>query len=131
MKTEIKKQKRQRRHIMIRTEIKGTAKRPRLCVFRSAKHIYAQLINDEKNITIVSVSDFEVKKIAHRKTKNKNGKETQIGNKENKSFEVGKLIAEKAKEAKIDSVIFDRGGFVYHGRIKAVADGARDGGLKF
>ena len=131
MKIEIKKQKRQRRHKMIRAEIKGTAERPRLCVFRSAKHIYAQLINDEKNTTILSVSDFEVKKAAPRQTKGKNGKESKMGNKENKSFEVGKLIAKIAKEAKIGSVVFDRGGFVYHGRIKAVADGAREGGLKF
>ncbi len=131
MKIEIKKQKRQRRHKMIRSEIKGTAKRPRLCVFRSAKHIYAQLVNDEKNITILSVSDFEVKKAPSRQVKSKGGKDVKPGNKENKSFEVGKLIAEKAKEAKIESVVFDRGGFVYHGRIKAVADGAREGGLKF
>jgi len=116
---------------MIRSELKGTAKRPRLCVFKSANHIYAQLINDEKNTTLLSVSDFEVKKVPTRQTKSPSGKDVKAGNKESKSFEVGKLIAEKAKEAKIDAVVFDRGGFVYHGRIKAVADGAREGGLKF
>ena len=118
MKSEIKLQKRARRHKMIRARIKGTEARPRLCVFKSLNHIYAQLINDDKGKVLVSVSDFDVKK-----TK----KETKV----NSSSEVGKLIAGKAKDLKITTVVFDRGGFVFHGRIKAVADGAREGGLKF
>ncbi|MBU3895710.1 50S ribosomal protein L18 [Patescibacteria group bacterium] len=104
-------QKRQRRHKKIRLQIKEN--RPRLCVFRSLNHIYAQVIKDNK--VLASASDFSVK----------------VKGKTNKSFEVGKLIAKKAKEMKIDSVVFDRAGFVFHGRIKAVADGAREGGLKF
>ena len=122
MKPEIKQQKRIRRHKKIRATIKGTAKRPRLCVFRSLNHIYAQLVDDQKNKILASVSDFKVK------AKKSDGK---LGNKEQHAFEVGKLIAQKAKELKIDNVVFDRGGFVFHGRIKAVAQGAREGGLKF
>lgn len=124
MKTEIKNQKRQRRHKKIRARINGTAQRPRLCVFKSSQHIYAQLINDEKNNVLVLVSDFNIKKSSKHS-------ETKRGNKEDSAFEVGKLIAEKAKELKITEVVFDRGGFIFHGRIKAVADGAREGGLKF
>jgi len=93
----------------------GTAKRPRLCVFRSNQHIYAQLIDDDKGKVIVSAGDLDIKK----------------GQKSEKSKEVGKLIAKKAQEKKIDTVVFDRSGFPYHGRIKALADGAREGGLKF
>ena len=122
MKPEIKYEKRIRRHKMIRSKAKGTALRPRLCVYRSLKHIYAQLVNDEKNKVLAFVSDFEVKKPA---------KDSKIGNKVNLSLEVGKLIAHKAKELKIEAIVFDRAGFVYHGRIKAVADGAREAGLKF
>ena len=123
MKPEIKYEKRIRRHKMIRSKAKGTALRPRLCVYRSLKHIYAQLVDDDKNKVLASVSDFEVKK--------KTAKDAKTGNKVNLSLEVGKLIANKAKDLKIEAIVFDRAGFVYHGRIKAVADGAREAGLKF
>jgi len=123
MKPEIKYEKRIRRHKMIRSKAHGTAKRPRLCVFRSLKHMYAQLVDDDKNKILACVSDFEVKK--------KTAKDAKTGTKVSLSLEVGKLIAQEAKDLKIDSVIFDRAGFVYHGRIKAVADGAREAGLKF
>lgn len=112
-----KQEKRQRRHKKIRARMFGTAKAPRLNIFKSAKHIYAQLINDDSGKTLASVSDAELKKAKMVKTE--------------KAKEVGKLIAEKAKGLKVEKVVFDRGGFKYHGRIKAVAEGAREGGLKF
>lgn len=94
----------------------GTGKKPRLCVYKSISHIYAQLIDDEKRKTILSAKDSEIK----AKT-----------DKTKKALEVGKLIAKKAIENKITEVVFDRGGYKYHGRVKALADGAREGGLKF
>lgn len=106
--------KRQRIHTRIRSKIAGTAVRPRLSVFRSAQHIYAQLVDDTTGKILVSVSDMKMK-----------------GKKAENAMEVGKLIAKDAVAKKIESVVFDRGGFVYHGRVKAVADGAREGGLKF
>ncbi len=109
---------RKRRHKRIRKKIFGTAKIPRLCVFRSNKHIYAQLIDDEKGHTLISASDLEIK-LEKKLTKVE------------KSKEVGKLIAKKAKEVGIERVVFDRGGYKYHGRVKALAEGAREGGLKF
>jgi len=111
-----KQVKRNRIHIRIRSKIMGTKQRPRLCVFKSANHIYAQLIDDENGKVLVAASDIKSK-----------GK----GKKSDHSMEIGKLIAKEAIAKKIDKVVFDRGGFVYHGRIKAVADGAREGGLKF
>lgn len=111
-----KQEKRYRRHRRVRAKVKGTAKKPRFCVFRSAKHIYGQLIDDEKRKTLIAASDLEMGK------KNK---------KINLANEVGKLIAQKAVEKKISKVVFDRGGYNYHGRVKAVAEGAREGGLKF
>ncbi len=112
---DIKREKRYRRHRRVRAKISGTAKIPRLCIFRSTKHIYAQLIDDEKSKTLAQVSDLEIKK----------GKKTEI------AYEVGKLIAQKAIKEKIEKVVFDRGGYKYHGRVKAVAEGAREAGLKF
>jgi large subunit ribosomal protein L18 len=110
------KQKRIKRHKRIRAKIFGTKETPRLCVFSSNSHIYAQLINDDKNQTMAQASDFGLK--------SKSGK---IG----KAKEVGTLIAKVGLEKKIEKVVFDRGGFKYHGVIKALADGAREGGLKF
>ncbi len=118
----IKRQKSIRRKIRIRAKIKGTAQRPRLSVFRSNKHIFLQLIDDEKNKTLVSTSDILPK--AGKKSKTKIVKTKS-------AFEAGKILAELAKKKKITSVIFDRGGYAYHGRIKAAAEGAREGGLKF
>lgn len=112
-----KREKRKIRHKRIRAKIKGTKSRPRLFVFRSAKHIYCQLIDDEKGRTILAASDFELKKGKRKKV--------EIAK------EVGKLIAKKAKKLKIEKVVFDRGGYKYHGRVKALAEGAREGGLKF
>lgn len=111
-----KQEKRLRRHKRVRAKIFGTAKLPRLCVFRSSKHIYAQLVDDEKGKIIAASGDKELK-----------GKKP----KQEKAKEVGKLIAKKSLEKKIEKVLFDRGGYKYHGRVKALADGAREGGLKF
>lgn len=113
-----KQEKRFRRHKRVRAKVSGTSKMPRLCVFRSAKHIYAQLIDDEKGKTLVAASERELK----RKMKSK---------KLERAKEVGKLIAKKAQDMKIEKIVFDRGGYQYHGRVKALAEGAREGGLKF
>ena len=140
MKIKSKHQKRHRRHRRIRAKMSGTIKKPRLCVFRSARYIYAQLIDDEKSKTIISVSEKDLKKIktTTKKTeakavgKDKEGeKEIIRAGKVAASYEVGKLIAQKALDKKIDKAVFDRGGYKYHGRIKALAEGAREGGLKF
>jgi large subunit ribosomal protein L18 len=114
----VKTLKRVRRHKKIRKDIVGTKDRPRLCVFRSNQHIYAQLINDENAKVLMSVSDKDLKA--------KKGEK-----KIDSAKEVGKLIAKQAIENKIETVVFDRGGFIFHGRIKALAEGAREGGLKF
>jgi large subunit ribosomal protein L18 len=112
----VKKQKQTRRHARVRSQISGTIERPRFSVFRSNKGLFLQLIDDLNGKTLVSVS-------------NKDAKEK--GTKTDLSFELGKLIAEKAKAKKITAVVFDRGSYKYHGRVKAVADGAREGGLLF
>lgn len=113
----VRKNNREKRRILIRNKINGTADIPRLSVFRSNKFIYAQIIDDVKAVTLV---EFSSKKIADTKGK------TKI----DQAFEVGKEIAKKALESKINTVVFDRGGYRYHGRVKALADGAREGGLK-
>jgi large subunit ribosomal protein L18 len=109
---------RARRHHRIRRRIFGTAERPRLVVFRSNRGIQAQLVDDVEAKTLVSAGHTQLKK-------------TFKGNKSKQAAEVGKLLAEKAKKAGIETVVFDRGGYLYHGRVKALADGAREGGLKF
>jgi large subunit ribosomal protein L18 len=114
----VKNDKRIRRHKKIRINMHGTADRPRLFVYRSNQHVYAQLIDDEKEKILMSVSDKGLKA-------GKNAKKSDIAK------EVGKLVAKKALESKIEKVVFDRGGAVFHGRIKALAEGAREGGLIF
>jgi len=131
-----KKEKRLRRHKRVRAKIFGTANRPRLYVFRSAKHIYCQLIDDEKGRTLIAASDQNLKiKNQKPKTKIKNKKTEKdkkpLSGKVALAFEVGKLVAQKALKNKIERVVFDRGGYKYHGRVKALAEGAREGGLKF
>ena len=110
-----RQEKRFRRHLRVRNRVSGTAERPRLVVFRSLKHIYAQLVDDTANRTLATVSDLGIEQ----------------GKKGERAAEVGKLIAERAKSAGVTRVVFDRAGYRYHGRIKAVADGARKGGLEF
>ena len=112
-----KNEARLRRHRRVRGKISGTAERPRLDVFRSSKHIYAQIIDDVAGVTLVSASTVE------------KGFEGFGGNVE-AANKVGKAIAEKALAKGIKTVMFDRGGFVYHGRVKALAEGAREGGLE-
>ncbi len=111
-----------RRKRQIKKHIKGTAERPRLAVYRSLNHIYAQLINDQQSHSILAVSDLSAE------IKSKIKKETT---KTEKSILVGELIAQKATDKKIKKVVYDRGGFKYHGRIKALADAARNAGLEF
>ncbi|HCZ06886.1 MAG: large subunit ribosomal protein [Thermotogota bacterium] len=116
-----RKRLRTRRHLRVRKKISGTPERPRLCVFRSNKHIYAQIIDDTTGHTLCSAStlDRELRSVL-QKTWNKEA-----------AREVGKLIGKRALEKGITTVVFDRGGFKYHGRIKELADGAREAGLKF
>jgi len=113
---------RKRRHVRIRKRVKGTAERPRLSVFRSLNHIYAQLVDDLAGRTIMTVSSLDKGLAPDVKTAKGKVAAGKI---------VGKAIAAKAKEKGIDRVCFDRGGYLYHGRVKAVADGAREGGLTF
>jgi large subunit ribosomal protein L18 len=109
------------RHRRVRKKIGGTPERPRLCVFRSLKGIYVQVIDDTKGHTLAAASSLE----------QQSGNGSQPVSKTNASVAVGKLIAERAQAQGITSVVFDRGGYKYHGRVKALADAAREGGLKF
>ena len=113
-----RKLERTRRHARVRTKVSGTAERPRLCVYRSNTNLYAQIIDDVAGITLVAAStlDKEVK------TKKSNVEAAK---------EVGAAIAKKALDKKIETVVFDRGGFIYHGVVKALAESAREAGLKF
>lgn len=114
-------QARVRKHARVRKKVQGTTERPRLNVFRSLNHMYAQIIDDTTGTTLVSTStlDNAIK-----------GKVSNSGNK-GAAKEVGKLLAEKALEKGIKSVVFDRGGYIYHGRVKELAEGAREAGLEF
>jgi large subunit ribosomal protein L18 len=109
-------EKRARRHLRVRKKVSGTAERPRLVVYRSLKHIYAQLVDDGSHRTMLTVSSHALE---------------GEGKKIERSTEVGKQVAERAKAAGITRVVFDRAGYKYHGRVKAVADAAREGGLEF
>jgi large subunit ribosomal protein L18 len=117
MSTLTKRQARERRHRRIRGKVAGTAERPRLAVFRSNHGIFAQLIDDEAGRTLASASWLQLKPFS--------------GNKTEQAAEVGKRLAHAAKEAGIETCVFDRGGYLYHGRVKALAEGARERGLKF
>jgi len=111
------------RHRRVRKKISGTPKLPRLSVFRSNKHIYAQLIDDQSSITLISSSDLNLSTI-HKKSKERMQRL-------NTAFKVGKILAQKAIKKNIKKIIFDRSGYNYHGRVKAFAEGAREGGLNF
>ncbi len=126
-----KKERSQRRHQRVRGKISGTAERPRLCVFCSNKHVYAQLIDDETGKVLAAAKDSDIKTKSSKAKKEKKEGEVALGGKKALSFEVGKLIAEKAAGKKIKKVVFDRGSRLYHGRVKALAEGAREGGLEF
>jgi large subunit ribosomal protein L18 len=107
-----------RRHLRVRRKVSGSAERPRLVVFRSSKHIYAQVVDDTRGLTLVGAGDTS------------DGIQVEGKGKTAKSFALGQLIATKAKAKGITKVVFDRGGYQYHGRVKAVAEGARKGGLE-
>ena len=108
---------RERRHQRVRGKVGGTAERPRLAVFRSNRGIEAQLIDDLEGKTLAAASWLNLKSFKGSKTE--------------QAAEVGKLLAQNAKKANVETVVFDRGGYLYHGRVKALADAAREGGLKF
>ena len=116
-----RKQRRDKSKRRYRQHVQGTAQRPRLTVFRSLRHLYAQIIDDERGVTIAAVSTLE---------KASTGDLGSTGNRE-AGKKVGELIAERAKSVGVDTVVFDRGGFQYHGVIRAIAEGARGAGLKF
>ncbi len=116
-----RKQRRDKSKRRFRQHVRGTAQRPRLTVFRSLRHLYAQIIDDERGVTIAAISTLE---------KASTGDLGSTGNRE-AGKRVGELIAERAKSLGVDTVVFDRGGFQYHGVIRAIAEGARAAGLKF
>ncbi|MBU6447908.1 50S ribosomal protein L18 [Patescibacteria group bacterium] len=115
-KQELKNAKRIRRHKRVRAKVKGSESRPRLAVFRASQHIYAQVIDDASGKVLAAASSLDIKSKA---------------NKSDKASEVGALIAKKSLEKNIKEVVFDRGGYQYHGRVKALAEAARQAGLKF
>ena len=112
---------RQRRHARVRRQVSGTLERPRLCVFRSLKHIYVQVIDDSQSNTLVSASTLDPELRSELDGKDKAAQ----------AAAVGKALAKRALDAGIETVVFDRGGYKYHGRVKSLADAAREGGLKF
>lgn len=112
---------RRRRHERVRKRVKGTTSRPRLCVFRSLNHIYAQVVDDKDGYTIANASTLDTDIKGDSKSKNKKAMAELVG----------KLIAERTKKEGIEQVVFDRGGYKYHGRVKALADAARGAGLRF
>jgi len=114
MEAKVKREARMRRHARVRKKVRGEAERPRLAVFRSNRHIYAQLIDDRQAVTLLAASDAEV----------------AGSNPTERAKAVGELLATRAKDAGIETVVFDRGGRRYHGRVAALADGAREGGLQ-
>ena len=118
-KKEDRQKQRVKRHLRVRKKISGTALRPRLAVYRSEKNIYAQIIDDVAQITLVSASSID------------KAFEQKIGSNKEAAKLVGKMIAERALEKGIEEVVFDRGGYIYHGRIQNLAEGAREAGLKF
>ena len=113
------RQLRKRRHLRVRKRVEGTPERPRMVIFRSLKHIYAHLVDDTRGVVLMGLADSS------------EGVAKTDGGKVAKGFAVGEALAKKAKEAGIAKVVFDRAGYAYHGRVKAVAEGARQGGLEF
>ncbi len=118
-KIKTRESRRYRRHLRVRKKVAGTPARPRLVVFRSSKHMYAQVVDDTRGVTLLGAADTS------------DGVQVDGRGKTARSFALGQLIAARAKAKGITTVVFDRGGYQYHGRVKAVADGARKGGLEF
>lgn len=125
------KTKRQIRHKRVRAKVFGTRQKPRLSVYRSNKHLFLQLIDDESGKTILSVSDKELEKPRRSPKAKSESRPRSASGKSDRAYEAGKLLADKAKAKKIQKVVFDRGGYKYHGRVRRVAEGAREGGLNF
>ncbi len=121
LKKENRKTARLKRHLRVRRKVQGTPEQPRLCVFRSLKNIYAQVIDDNSGHTLVSASSLD--------TSSK--EEGKAGSNKEAAKAVGELLAQRCREKGIETVVFDRGGFLFHGRVKALAEGARESGLKF
>jgi large subunit ribosomal protein L18 len=115
----LKQERRERRHRRVRSRIRGTAERPRLAVFRSDKRFWAQLVNDDERRTLVGMTDASA------------SVQTTAGTKTERAFVLGKRMAEEAQKQNVTRVVFDRGGFRFHGRIKRFVEGAREGGLQF
>ncbi len=120
--TQLKRGRRRRAHLRIRRRVRGTAQRPRLAVYKSLRYIYAQLIDDDQGHTLAQASSREADLLK--------GIKTSAGSRE-AARKVGETLAERAKEKGVEDVVFDRGGFIYHGRIREVAEGARKTGLNF
>ncbi|MFH0873150.1 MAG: 50S ribosomal protein L18 [bacterium] len=118
---ELKREARLKRHLRVRKKVKGTQERPRLSLFKSARHIYAQVIDDEAGRTLAAASSLSLQMLQGGK----------VGNKKERAKAVGKMVAEAAMKADARKVVLDRGGYRYHGRVKALADSAREAGLEF
>lgn len=121
-KTIEKRERRERAHRRVRQRVRGTAERPRLSVYKSLRYVYAQVIDDERGVTIAQASSQESALVA--------GLEAGTGGRD-AAKRVGEAIAERAREKGVQKVVFDRGGYIYHGKVRAVAEGARDKGLEF
>jgi large subunit ribosomal protein L18 len=117
-----KRERRERAHQRLRTRVRGTAERPRLAVYKSVKYFYAQVIDDDRGVTLAQASSFDAE-----------ARQRITGSASNKDAAkvVGELVAERAKEKGIEKVVFDRGGYIYHGNVKVLADAAREKGLQF
>ncbi|SRR5487761_1962374 len=134
-------QSRLRRHLRVRKRLAGTSARPRLCVFRSANQIYAQIVDDAQGRTLVAASSRDAEVASVKAAPATSGEDAEAipeayrGLETNRrvllAYKVGQLLAERAKAAGLQRVVFDRGGYIYHGRVAALADGARNGGLDF
>jgi large subunit ribosomal protein L18 len=118
--------RRRRRHAHVRKKVRGTAERPRLVIFRSLRHVEGQLVDDDRGVTLLGVS---TRATAVRQAIADSGEEAT--GKTGESYSAGKMLAERAREAGVEQIVFDRGGYRYHGRVQAFADGARAGGLRF
>lgn len=121
-KIKAKRMRRARAHMRVRNRVEGTTARPRLAVYKSLRYVYAQVIDDQNGVTLVQANS--------READIQSGLEASTGSKE-AAAAVGKLLAERAKDKGVEEVVFDRGGFIYHGKIKAVAEAAREAGLRF
>jgi large subunit ribosomal protein L18 len=118
---ELKREARLKRHLRVRKKVEGTQERPRLSLFKSARHIYAQVIDDEAGRTLAAASSLSLQMLQGGK----------VGDKKERAKAVGKMVAEAAMKADVRKVVLDRGGYRYHGRVKALADSAREAGLEF